>query len=224
MPTNMNINAQDAAVLQRRLWQVLGGSPSDLREVDSVPHATVVAYVAGSNPWSHATQRTLGCLPQLLRPEDVLFLLVDYEAMSHSEQLHHRLNGLPAFKLYSQVLVECMHICKHIVRPACAPQRQWRLTPLGGFCEGEALLAGRTPVRYCVGSLHNSAREAASLSYQYTTCCRLLSLSVLMCMHLAQALQPVQPVQYLLQTPTHAALARQPIPGCEAALRVCLIA
>ena len=64
----------------------------------------MVAYVAGSNPWSHATQRTLGCLPQLLRAEDVLFLLVDYEAMSYSEQLHHRLNGLPAFKLYSKVL------------------------------------------------------------------------------------------------------------------------
>ena len=58
----------------------------------------------------------------------MLFLLVDYEAMSYSEQLHHRLNGLPAFKLFSKVLGVCCAAC--ISDTGSVHQRQcWTMTP-----------------------------------------------------------------------------------------------
>jgi hypothetical protein len=85
-----------------RVWEVLA-LPSDMQPPWGEQHATFVAYVARSNPWSRTMLPTLACLPSLFRPQDAVFLLVDHEAMSVSEQLHHRLSGLPAFKIYHKV-------------------------------------------------------------------------------------------------------------------------
>ena len=79
--------------------------PGDTHPALSEQYATFVAYTASSNPWSAAMVPTLGCLPRLYRAQDAVFLLVDYERMSVSEQLHHRLSGLPALKMYCKVCI-----------------------------------------------------------------------------------------------------------------------
>ena len=81
--------------------------PSNMQHPLGEQYATFVAYIAGSNPWSVAMLGTLGCLPRLYRAQDAVFLLVDYEQMSASEQLHHRLSGLPALKMYCKVCKRC---------------------------------------------------------------------------------------------------------------------
>lgn len=45
----------------------------------------------------------LSCLPHFFRREDCIFLEVTFEDMTYTEQMHHRLGALPAFKIYTMV-------------------------------------------------------------------------------------------------------------------------
>lgn len=45
----------------------------------------------------------LSCLPRFFRREDLVFMEVLFEDMTYTEQMHHRLGALPAFKAYAAV-------------------------------------------------------------------------------------------------------------------------
>ncbi len=70
--------------------------------------AVLLAYVSKTNPWSLSISSLLSCLPRLFRGEDCIFLRVFVEDMTYTEQMHHRLSSVPAFKLYAKVLAIIM--------------------------------------------------------------------------------------------------------------------
>lgn len=85
-----------------RIWDVVATTrfSQPLRETAL---AVFVAYLSESNPWSLSMRELLSCLPHFFRREDCVFLKVTFEEMTYTEQMHHRLGALPAFKIYTTV-------------------------------------------------------------------------------------------------------------------------
>lgn len=69
---------------------------------DTAP-AVFVSYLSKTNPWSQSMREVLSCLPRFFRRGDCIFLEVMFEDMTYTEQMHHRLGALPAFKIYTRV-------------------------------------------------------------------------------------------------------------------------
>jgi hypothetical protein len=66
--------------------------------------AVLLAYVSKTNPWSLSVSNLLSCLPRFFREEDCIFLKVYVDDMTYTEQMHHRLSHVPAFKLFAKVI------------------------------------------------------------------------------------------------------------------------
>ncbi|BDA45101.1 hypothetical protein COCOBI_06-5810 [Coccomyxa sp. Obi] len=82
------------------VWDVVASMRS-AQPLQEVAAAAFVAYLSKTNPWSLSMRELLSCLPRFFRREDLVFLEVSFEDMTYTEQMHHRLGALPAFKVYT---------------------------------------------------------------------------------------------------------------------------